>query len=249
MNRLTVNESVLRCAQLCHNSYMPYHIATKSSYMVHKTRIHQSNKDVLVDVWKSGPKSLIVSFRGSVSVKNLITYCNNDMRRFTFRDKDMYVHGGVLDLFESIHDEMMMHVGVTSHRMNFVTYTGYSLGGALATLSSLYFALMFPLQTVNCYTFGTPLVGDKGFVSVYEDVVKSSLHVVNKLDVVPLLIPVPMSTSFFKRIYRPMPKNRITYLDSKYTTMEFGKMMKNPLHHHEINTYIENIENILQCNR
>lgn len=249
LSKASLNESVLRSAHLCHNSFLPYHIVSRSNHFVHTKRIYQPVHDILVDIWKTGPKSIVVSFRGSVSIKNLVSYCKNELKDFSFCEKKMCVHGGVLNLFYSIHDELLNSMGNVHSRVNHVTYTGYSLGGALAEFASLYFSLMFPLQHVTCLTFGSPLVGDKDFVSVYENVVNSSLHVVNKLDIVPLLLPVQLSCNTLKNTYKSMPEDRIIYLDSKNTMIELKHVLRNPLHSHDINTYIENIENMLQCNK
>jgi lipase (class 3) len=70
-----------------------------------------------------------------------------------------------------------------------VTICGHSLGGALATLLALDVAANTAFTAPAVYTYGSPRTGDSLFASTYDQVVKNSHRVVNRLDVVTTLPP------------------------------------------------------------
>ncbi|OMC29823.1 lipase family protein [Mycobacterium colombiense] len=70
-----------------------------------------------------------------------------------------------------------------------VTICGYSLGGALATLLALDVAANTAFTTPAVYTYGSPRTGDSLFAATFDQVVKNSWRVANRLDIVPALPP------------------------------------------------------------
>ncbi|OBH73197.1 hypothetical protein A5682_05480 [Mycobacterium mantenii] len=70
-----------------------------------------------------------------------------------------------------------------------VTICGHSLGGALATLLALDVAANTVFTAPAVYTYGSPRTGDSLFASTYDQVVKNSYRVTNRLDVVTALPP------------------------------------------------------------
>ncbi|CAN0253869.1 unnamed protein product, partial [Discosporangium mesarthrocarpum] len=66
--------------------------------------------------------------------------------------------------------------------------TGHSLGGALATLTTLDLVREYPGVQITMYNFGSPRVGNRqareAFVDLYDSLVGDSFRVVNDLDVV-----------------------------------------------------------------
>ncbi|XP_078437472.1 alpha/beta-Hydrolases superfamily protein [Wolffia australiana] len=79
-----------------------------------------------------------------------------------------------------------------------LTVTGHSLGGALAILSAYEAAAAkIPgLSRVSVFTFGAPLVGNKGFARELENLGVKVLRVVSKQDLVPKL-----PGTLLKRVY------------------------------------------------
>jgi hypothetical protein len=71
-----------------------------------------------------------------------------------------------------------------------VTVCGHSLGGALATLLALDVAANSTFKDPSTYTFASPRTGDPAFASTFNQVVKDSSRVANRLDLVPKL-PFP----------------------------------------------------------
>jgi hypothetical protein len=71
-----------------------------------------------------------------------------------------------------------------------LTICGHSLGGALATLLALDVAANTSFTNPAAYTYASPRVGDPSFADTYDQVVKNSFRVANRIDLVPKL-PLP----------------------------------------------------------
>lgn len=70
-----------------------------------------------------------------------------------------------------------------------LTICGHSLGGALATLLALDVAANTTFTDPAVYTYGSPRTGDTLFAATFDQVVKNSWRVANRLDIVPALPP------------------------------------------------------------
>ena len=93
------------------------------------------------------------------------------------------VHQGFRDAFFDVCDELDDKITELSPRH--VWFTGHSMGGALATLASVYFQPNHGLRGV--YTFGSPMVGDAKFAQFGQ---RDHYRFVNNNDFVAnLLIP------------------------------------------------------------
>ncbi|KAI5437255.1 hypothetical protein KIW84_023393, partial [Lathyrus oleraceus] len=69
--------------------------------------------------------------------------------------------------------------------------TGHSLGGALAILLALELSsnqlAKRGVISITMYNFGSPRVGNKRFVKVYNEKVKDSWRIVNHKDIIPTM--------------------------------------------------------------
>jgi hypothetical protein len=70
-----------------------------------------------------------------------------------------------------------------------VTICGHSLGGALATLLALDVAANTAFTEPAVYSYGSPRTGDSLFAATFDQVVKNSWRVANRVDIVPALPP------------------------------------------------------------
>lgn len=66
-----------------------------------------------------------------------------------------------------------------------IVCTGHSQGGAVATLAAFWLQRMNRDARVRCVTFGSPRVGNEGFVKEYNEVVKHHFRVETGNDPVP----------------------------------------------------------------
>ncbi|BCZ24348.1 lipase family protein [Mycobacterium senriense] len=86
-----------------------------------------------------------------------------------------------------------------------VTICGHSLGGALATLLALDVAANTTLTNPAVYTYGSPRTGDSLFAATFDQVVKNSWRVANRLDIVPAL-PPPLD---YEHVLNPVELNPV----------------------------------------
>jgi lipase (class 3) len=89
-----------------------------------------------------------------------------------------------------------------------VTICGHSLGGALATLLALDVAANTTFPDPAVYTYGSPRTGDSLFAGTYDQVVKNSYRIANRLDIVPAL-PPPLD---YEHVLNPYELNPIRLL-------------------------------------
>jgi predicted lipase len=89
-----------------------------------------------------------------------------------------------------------------------MTICGHSLGGALATLLALDVAANTAFINPTVYTYGSPRTGDSLFASTFDQVVKNSYRVANRLDIVPTL-PPPVD---YDHVLNPVDLNPIRLL-------------------------------------
>ena len=89
-----------------------------------------------------------------------------------------------------------------------LTICGHSLGGALATLLALDVAANTTFSGPAVYTYGSPRTGDSLFASTYDQVVKNSSRIANRLDIVPAL-PPPLD---YEHVLNPYELNPIRLL-------------------------------------
>jgi lipase (class 3) len=71
-----------------------------------------------------------------------------------------------------------------------LTICGHSLGGAIATLLALDVAAHTAFKDLTVYTYASPRTGDPDFASTYNQVVKNTYRIANRIDLVPKL-PLP----------------------------------------------------------
>ena len=127
--------------------------------------------------------------------------------------------------------------------------TGHSLGGALATLMALDIAANQSISSFNntltCYTFGSPRVGDPAtLVAAFNDYVTNgtivSYRVANSLDVVPTL---PPDVYYYTDILVDSPFKKYNYktvkglcpVDSILADLDF----------HSLNSYAAGLNNLI----
>ena len=111
-----------------------------------------------------------------------------------------------------------------------VTITGHSLWGALATLLALDVAANTQFKNPAVYTYGSPRTGDSLFASTFDQVVKNSYRVANRLDIVPTL-PPPVD---YEHVLNPYELNPIRFLPLPSKVL----VKFNPECEHSLQTYL-----------
>lgn len=171
-------------------------------------------------VWRTGPKSTVIAFRGSHNIIDICSYINARSIPFSFCDRNMEVHQIIYMMFASIEPWIASHMSPRSH----VTFCGHSLGGAIAMFAAAYFAHISNRNiNVTCHTFGTPKVGDVRFVDWFTEYVPDHVNVRNKWDIV---------------TYYPFDRKF-----ASSSSVLLSKPPTNPFRDHDLDMYIENIVN------
>lgn len=102
-------------------------------------------------------------------------------------------HTGFKTALDAVWPDLRAHLTRLNDGRRTFWITGHSLGGALATLAFARTAELERFTAHGLYTFGSPLVGDAGFKSYFEDLLRKYdieyYRFVNNQDIVPLVPP------------------------------------------------------------
>jgi predicted lipase len=142
-------------------------------------------------------KQYIIAFRGTVGNDQLIEqFLNKDAVKFEN-------YGKVNDYFQKAFKELWPSVQATVSNAKkdgySVVVTGFSLGGALATITALKVVDSGYSASESTYllTFGSPRVGNDKFAAAVERALMYRHRVVNKADLVPHIPPCLVSFQCF----------------------------------------------------
>jgi len=132
--------------------------------------------------------TLILSFRGTEHVKDVIYNLKFAKVRINEINHNKWsfvrVHRGFKKQYLTLYDKFKKEL----LEANSVICIGHSLGGALATLCAYDIKHNYPnIQTLSCYTFGSPRVGNTSFQREFDKLVPDCYRIVNNDDPIPLL--------------------------------------------------------------
>lgn len=195
-----LNETLMRSAMA---SKLAYAKSIKSViHMPHMVQLHGRRNDDYRHIglmhaketgasaytWNNGRNAWIIAFKGSDSIHDIMNLMKTKTIDFSFRDKVVGIHQGMYIMFQSIEhlitEQLIQNMTLNSNI--YITFTGHSLGGALALLASAYYSnLSHKNIGISCHTFGSPKVGDNRFVEWLTDTSNDIVNVVNKGDIVP----------------------------------------------------------------
>jgi predicted lipase len=139
---------------------------------------------------------LVVVFRGTIesAVSNLVEDAyiyprTQAWKGFRKVPQDVYVHPGFWEAWGVLKPGIMMGIkmGMIQYNATKITFTGHSLGGALATIAAMdYWVETGTVSKV--ITYGCPRVGNYYFAHFYESVFQTnSFRFVNHYDFIPHL--------------------------------------------------------------
>lgn len=180
-----------------------------------KSRIFIENEDTDAQCYIFySQKTIYICFRGTSSIYDALI----DLSLFQtgFIDKKMKIHKGFNKQFMSLKDEIAINIAEILENNKNITnlcFTGHSLGGALATVASLWFKNIHKSLIVECTTFGSPRVGNKEFVKCFKKTIDVSYRVVNNDDPIQY---VPMSPFYY-------------HVDNSYCVKDKNVLIKRPL--------------------
>jgi len=120
-----------------------------------------------------------------------------------YDDKPALVHQGALKLFLYIMEgtdfkaKLQIYTDSKQRKLKPIIFVGHSLGGAVATLATLWVLEKRLRQSSPfCITFGCPLVGDERLVEAVgrENWARYFLHVISQHDIVPRMLLAPLES-------------------------------------------------------
>ncbi|KAF7834123.1 lipase-like PAD4 [Senna tora] len=148
-------------------------------------------------------------------------------RRSTEVEEPALVHAGMLNLFFSFFKSFQNQIFAIMENTDAkaIVITGHSLGGAIASLCTLWFLSYLrsisSAISVLCITFGSPLLGNKSFshAILKERWGGNFCHVVSKHDIMPRLLFAPVQPPLSARL-----NFLLQYWHLSMTSSEFGKL-------------------------
>jgi predicted lipase len=160
--------------------------------------------------------------------------------------ENIKVHRGFYMQFLSIRDNIFKDIDPSKK----VYFCGHSLGSSIATLASLSYASLHKDTDVHCITFGSPRVGNSGFVKLFNKTVKNHQRYVTESDIVPVM----------SAIYEYIHVSDAICLTDRGILKEKGDShwiyrtvcsllnITKPLYMHSYNTYINLTMNLFDSN-
>jgi hypothetical protein len=111
-------------------------------------------------------RSIIVAFRGTVDLAGVFQDMQFILKKAKTLFGDVLLHTGFLDAYISVRDNLLVDVDklVQQYPDHTVTFTGHSLGGALAIIAGLDYARQHPEHSVDVFAITPPRVGNADFV-------------------------------------------------------------------------------------
>lgn len=134
-----------------------------------------------------------ITFRGTSSLQDwLIDLDCSTVSPDFYNNEKIQVHNGFYKQYSSIRQHILTFLFQSRHRK--IVVCGHSLGGALATLCALDIVVNLVISTQPIVvTIGSPRVGNKEFVKLYQTYITNSIRLTNSKDPIPYF---PMSFRF-----------------------------------------------------
>jgi hypothetical protein len=144
---------------------------------------------------------------------------------------------------------------VAEYPIERIVFAGHSMGGSLATLASAYYGSIFEYIFITCHTFGSPVIGNDGFVQWFSENVDESTRLEIEEDIVPV-IPV---NQLFKHVPHgaKLKKNEVVEYDYPDKFMSYAEIIarifnkKEVYLNHSCEKYLERLialKQIRSCN-
>ncbi|WP_051271741.1 lipase family protein [Shimazuella kribbensis] len=146
-------------------------------------------------------KNFVLAFKGtSIRVFDLSVDLNLYQTTYPFVRGAGKTHEGFTYLYHCLRESIIRTCFLLAKQQKRDLYiTGYSLGGAIATLAALDIAVHTPFRHPKVYTFGAPRVGNSTFALTYDLKIKESVRIVNVHDYIPLEPQAEIKPPFTKK--------------------------------------------------
>jgi len=155
--------------------------------MVDSNYITNTLAYVAISTYQGKPHIYVV-FRGTVSSSFTNWWLNLDIQKVPpYPDQPaVYVHAGFYSDWLSLKSQVMNSISQAQQSCNCtnITFTGHSLGGALAELAAVdFYRQTNIIPTVT--TMGCPRTGNRAYYDYFSNTIGQSNRIVNRYDIVP----------------------------------------------------------------
>ncbi|VDN59761.1 unnamed protein product [Dracunculus medinensis] len=158
-------------------------------------KCNHSNRSICAGFIAISKKAIILAFRGSTSVLQVV----EEINEVAFSATVPFIGGGNVgryfnDAFMDIWNDSMKDdfINLTMEYPNhFIWVTGHSLGGAIASLTAgaIVAEKLCDANRIRMVTFGQPRTGDYNFASRQDQNIPYSFRVTHAADIVPHIPP------------------------------------------------------------
>lgn len=182
-----------------------------------------------------------ITFRGTTSATDWLHDLNILKVKPSFIKDDCKIHMGFNNGYMSVREHL--YGLYKSKNFDKFVFSGHSYGAALCTLAALDCKYNNSDKIVNCITFGSPRVGNKSFVKLFNPLIDSSYRCVYEYD--PITI-VPSYVRFRHVNNQVKCKQKPTYAYLSDSILWFYQLCRSRISDHSINNYITSIEKQLE---
>mgnify|MGYP001997390787 CR=1 FL=1 len=151
---------------------------------VERAFVEDQDADAQCYVTLNEQHDVLVCFRGTSSRKDMCIDAKIRRVQADYLPEGAWVHRGFEIQYRALRERVAERIKELDEGRRII-FTGHSLGGALATIGALEFAIAYPDRDVVCVTYGSPRVGSKGFKEQFDRMVDLSYRFVNERDIVP----------------------------------------------------------------
>lgn len=136
---------------------------------------------------------MYITFRGTQERHDIMVDIDTMLESFfPTEKKKIRVHQGFLKQFRALEPAITKEIERCS--IDTITFSGHSLGAALATVAAAYYGYKYKgSPAIICHTFGCPRVGNTHFMELFQTYVHEHARITNEKDPVPI---IPVSGSF-----------------------------------------------------
>lgn len=177
------------------------------------------------------PDRIVLAFRGSDSTPNLDSDLDLFQIPFPYVKTAGNSHRGITRVYQSMRDELLALVANLANDKP-LYLTGHSLGGDLAMMAALDFAVNTPPKDTMVYTYAAGRPGDMAFAKKFNDQVKNSYRIFNVHDFIPTL---PGTT------YPPPFTEEGLFYEHVDISVPIAFQLNNVFLNHRINCYFEKL--------
>jgi predicted lipase len=141
---------------------------------------------------------LFISFKGTDNINNWIANSTITRHKFAvlnldykdnklYKNNDILIHSGLYKQFIELKPYLDYEINLyLENNINNIIFTGHSSGGVIASICNLYYSLKYSQINTKCYTYGSPIICNKTFVNIYNNL-NNSYNYINYNDPIQII--------------------------------------------------------------